>query len=74
MEHALHLIKISSITHPTMLANYNLRGQEAPANSGAFFLNRPLLSDRILSAKTHINALGCGHMVWYNLSLKYTLR
>lgn len=29
---------LMSITHPTMLARYNLRGQEASDDSGAFFL------------------------------------
>jgi hypothetical protein len=29
--------RASSITHPNMLAKYNLRGQEALDDSGAFF-------------------------------------
>ena len=31
---------LKSITHPTMLARYNLRGQEALDDSGAFFFWR----------------------------------
>ena len=34
---ALVLGILKGITHPTMLARYNLRGQEAPDDSGAFF-------------------------------------
>lgn len=34
---ALPLKILKSITHPTMLARYNLRGQEASDDSGAFF-------------------------------------
>jgi len=29
---------VKGITHPTMLARYNLRGQEASDDSGAFFI------------------------------------
>jgi len=36
---ALVLDILKSITHPTMLARYNLRGQEASDDSGAFFFS-----------------------------------
>jgi hypothetical protein len=42
------IARLKSITHPLMLDRYNLRGQEASDDSGAFFFLEYFLAENLL--------------------------